>query len=138
MVSNLYLIIAVCVGVMLLLCGPIARTELCKAKLKIEKHGETINVGKLLIITFLLCAVAEAAIILGAAYLVGFDRILDNKYFTIVVVGCLVTPIGMAFDHRVKRLVRKESSRTVISYVAGVALLMLTYRLLTFIGFAGL
>ncbi|WP_133166512.1 hypothetical protein [Duncaniella muris] len=138
MVCTLCVIVAVCVGVMLLVCGPIARSELRKAKLTIEKQGETINVNKLLLMTFLFCAVVEAAIILVVAYLVGVDRILDNKYFTIVVVGLLVTPIGMCFDHKMKRLIQKETLRTAISYAGGVVLLVLTYCFMTSIGFAGL
>lgn len=138
MVYNLCVIAVVCVGVMLLMCGPIVRAELLKAKAVIEAHGETINVGKLLGMTLLLFVVVDAAVILGTGFLVGTDRIFHNKYFTIVICACLDVPVGITFDRLVKRLIRKESLRTAVSYAGGLAVIVLIYLLLTSLGFAPL
>lgn len=138
MAFNLFLITALCVGVMLLVCGPILRTGLLRAERVITEHGETINVRKLLWMTILLCVVMDAAVILGTGFLIGTDRIFHNKYFTIVVCASLATHVGIAFDHRMKRLIRKKSSREAVSYVGGLALIVLIYFLLTSLGFAEL
>lgn len=138
MAFNLFLITALCVCLMLLVCGPILRNGLLRAERVIAEHGETINVCKLLWMTLLLCVVVDAAVILGTGFLVGTDRIFHNKYFTIVVCASLSTPVGIALDHSMKRMIRKKSLREAVSHVGGLALIVLIYLLLTSLGFAEL
>lgn len=133
MIWNLCIIIAVALVVGFVFGVPMLNHELAKFKAKYPDQ----NTAKLRRVTIAICAVFDIVALIASACLIGLDRMFESELFTIIVNCFIAVPVCMWIDWVFKRRFRgNKTLGSALGFVAGVAVLILGYYLLTLFGFA--